>query len=117
MKSLKNKVTLIGHLGKDVELKEFESGTKMARVSLATNEFFKNSNGEKVQETQWHNVVAWNKVAENLKDLCEKGTEIAVEGKLTYRDWEDKEGQKRYATEVVVSEFMKLTPKTEALPF
>lgn len=117
MKSLRNKVNLIGHLGKDVELKEFDGGKKLARTSLATNDFYKNAQGEKVQETQWHNVIAWGKTAENLGAICNKGSEIAIEGKLSYRDYEDADGKKRSTTEVIIYEFMKITPKKEALPF
>ena len=117
MKSIRNKVNLIGRLGKDVELKELESGRKMARLSLATNDFYKNSDGERVEETQWHNLVAWGKLAEHIEALCKKGMEIAVEGKLNYREYDDKEGVRRKVTDIIISDFVKLTPKSEALPF
>lgn len=117
MKGIRNSVKLIGHLGKDIEIREFEGGKKVARTSLATNDFYKNSDGEKVKDTQWHNIVAWNKTADNFASICQKGTEVAVEGKLVHREYTDSEGSKRYVSEVVVNEFMKLSPKKEALPF
>ena len=106
MKSLRNKVQLIGNLGMTPEVKEFEKGRKMAKFSLATNESYKDSKGNKVENTQWHNLVAWGKTAELIGKYLEKGTEIAIEGKLINRMYEDKTGVKKYITEIEVSDFL-----------
>ena len=108
MKTLRNKVQLIGNVGQTPEIKNLESGKKVASFSIATNEFYKNSKGEKVQDTQWHNIVAWGKTAEIVESYVAKGKEIAIEGKLTNRSYENKEGEKRYVTEVVASEILLL---------
>ncbi len=109
MNTLKNSVQLIGNLGKDVELVKFENGNQLAKMSLATNEYYRNKEGEKVEETQWHNIVAWGKKAEVMAKLLKKGSEIAIQGKLTHRTFEDKEGMTKYFTEVVVHDFLKIT--------
>jgi single-strand DNA-binding protein len=109
MNALRNKVQLIGRLGQDPEIVNLESGKKLAKFSLATNENYTNTKGEKVENTQWHNVVAWGKTAEIVEKYINKGQEIAVEGKLTTRDWEDKDGNKRYITEVVCNELLMLS--------
>jgi len=111
MKNLKNKVQLIGHLGANPEVKNLEGGKTLARFSIATNDTYKNAKGEKVEDTQWHNVVTWGKTAEIAEKYLKKGSEVAVEGKLTSRTWEDKEGQKKYTTEVVVHEILMLGKK------
>jgi single-strand DNA-binding protein len=111
MKNLKNKVQLIGHLGANPEVKNLEGGKTLARFSIATNDTYKNAKGEKVEDTQWHNVVTWGKTAEIAEKYLKKGSEVAVEGKLTSRSWEDKEGQKKYTTEVVVHEILMLGKK------
>ncbi len=111
MSNLRNKVILIGHLGNDPEVKDLESGTKVANFSLATNDYFKDPQGERVENTQWHNLVAWNKTAEILEKYVKKGQEVAIEGKLTNRSYNDKEGNKRYVTEVVVNELVLLGKK------
>ncbi len=103
--SLRNRITLIGRTGKDVETVNFENGF-LSKVSLATSDFYTNSKGEKVEDTQWHNLVAYGKTAEIMQKFVEKGREIAVEGKLTYRNYEDKDGQKRYITEIKVDELV-----------
>lgn len=103
--SLRNKVTLIGRTGKDVETVNFENGT-LAKVSLATSEHYTNSKGEKVEDTQWHNLVAYGKTAEIMQKYVEKGKEIAIEGKIVYRNYDDKDGQKRYITEIKVDELV-----------
>ena len=108
MNTLRNKVQLIGHLGNKPELITLDSGKKLAKFSLATNESFKNAQGEKITNTEWHNLVAWNKTAEIAEQYLEKGREIAIEGKLTSRSYDDKDGNKRYITEVVVSELLLL---------
>ena len=106
---LRNKVQLIGNVGSDPEIINLDSGKKIAKLSLATNEYFKNAQGEKQQETQWHNLVAWNKTAELIEKYVVKGKELGIEGKLTSRSYEDKEGGKRYITEVVVNELLLLS--------
>jgi len=109
MNTLKNKVQLIGNLGNDPEIINLESGKMLAKFSIATNESYKNAQGEKVTDTQWHNVVAWGKTASLVEKYLQKGKEIAIEGKLTTRSWEDKEGIKRYTTEVVCNELLMLS--------
>ena len=108
MSTLRNKVQLIGHLGNDPEIINLESGKTLAKFSIATNESYKNAKGEKVTDTQWHNIVAWGKTAEIIEKFVTKGKEVAVEGKLTTRSWEDKDGVKRYTTEVVCNELLML---------
>jgi len=119
MNILKNSVHLFGHAGKDAELTILDSGKKVAKVSLATNEIYKDANGEKVINTQWHNLVAWDKKAENFERLIKKGSELMVTGKLIYRVYVDKEGVKRTVTEIVVNEFVLIgsdaTPVKEAV--
>ncbi|MBU2926918.1 single-stranded DNA-binding protein [Winogradskyella psychrotolerans] len=111
MNTLKNKVQLIGNLGQDPEITNFESGKILAKFSIATNDSYKNAQGEKVTDTQWHNVVAWGKTAQIVEKFITKGKEVAIEGKLTSRSWEDKDGIKRYITEVVCSELLMLGNK------
>ena len=99
---------LIGHLGMNPEVKTLETGSKLAKFSIATNESYKNAQGEKVTETEWHNVVAWNKTAELVEQYLQKGREVALEGKLTTRSWRDEQGNKKYMTEVVCNEILLL---------
>ena len=108
MNALRNKVQLIGNLGQDPEIVNLDNGGKLAKFSVATNEIYKNSKGEKVTDTQWHNVVAWGKTAEIVENYLAKGNEVAVEGKLIHRSYENKEGEKRYITEVVCNELLML---------
>ena len=96
MNALRNKVQLIGRLGKDAETITFDDGKVKARFPVATNETFRNGEGEKVERTQWHDVVAWGGLAEVAGQYLKKGAEVAVEGRLTYRTYEDGEGQTRY---------------------
>jgi single-strand DNA-binding protein len=114
---LHNNVNLIGNLGQDIQLINFESGNKKASFSLATSESYKNKDGEYVKNTQWHNVVAWGKQAELLSRSLSKGNKIAVQGTLQYRTYVDKDGKTQYVAEVVMNEFVKMTttPKTESL--
>lgn len=109
--SLRNKITLIGHTGKEVEIINFENGTLKASVSLATSDHYTNAKGEKVEETQWHNLVAYGKTAEILQKYAPKGKELAVEGKLTYRSYDDKDGVKRFITKIRVDEILLLGGK------
>lgn len=111
MSKLKNKVQLIGNTGNDPEILNLENGGKLAKISIATNENYNNDKGEKVTDTQWHNVVAWGKTAEIIEKYVTKGKEIAIEGKLSHRSYEDKNGDKRYITEVVANEIMLLGGK------
>jgi single-strand DNA-binding protein len=106
MSTLRNKVQLIGHVGNDPEILNLESGKKLAKFSIATNESYKNSKGEKITDTQWHNIVAWGKTAELIENYVPKGKEIGIEGKLTSRSYQDKDGVKKYITEVVCSELL-----------
>ena len=103
--SLRNKINLIGRTGKDVEIVKFDNG-KLAKVSLATTDHYTNSLGEKVEETQWHNLVASGKMADIMEKYVEKGKEIAVQGKIGYKTYNDREGQKRYLTEIRVEEIV-----------
>ncbi|WP_026750348.1 MULTISPECIES: single-stranded DNA-binding protein [Sediminibacterium] len=111
MNAVKNKVQLIGNLGQDPEVKTIGEDKKVAHLSLATNENYKNAKGEKVTETQWHNVVAWGKLADIAEKYLVKGTEVVIEGKLVNRNYTDKQGVKRYATEIQANELLILTKK------
>ncbi len=111
MSTLRNKVQLIGNVGNAPEIKNLESGKKVASFSIATNEFYKDSNGEKVQDTQWHNIVAWGKIADIVESYVGKGKEIALEGKLSSRSYETSDGEKRYVTKVIASEILLLGSK------
>lgn len=107
-KSLKNSVQLIGNIGKDIALSTFDKGTKKVSLVIATNDYYTNNNGEKVKQTEWHNLVAWGKTAELMSESLTKGNEIAIQGKLSSRSYDDKEGVTRYITEIIVNEFYKL---------
>ena len=111
MYALRNKVQLIGNLGNAPEIKTLETGKKLATFSIATNESYRNAKGEKVTETQWHRVVAWGKLAEIAEKYFDKGKEVAIEGKLVSRSYQDKEGQKKYTTEVQAGEMLMLGVK------
>ncbi len=112
MYALKNKVQLIGNLGQNPEIKTLDGGKKLAKFSIATNESYRNASGEKVTETQWHNLVAWGRLAEIIEKYITKGSEVAVEGKLTYRTYSDKDGVKKYFTEIQVNELLMLGEKS-----
>jgi single-strand DNA-binding protein len=114
MYALKNKVQLIGNLGNAPEIKSITGGKKMARFSMATNETYRNAKGEKITETQWHNIVAWGKVAELAEKYLSKGSEIAIEGKLVNRSYTDKDGSKKYITEVQLNELLMLGDKNKS---
>lgn len=100
----KNSVKLIGRIGNKADVKVFDGKRKMARLSLATNESRKNAQGEWATDTQWHNIVAWGKQAEFIENNTDKGMEISIEGRLVNRSWTDKDGHKKYITEIVVNE-------------
>lgn len=111
MTNLRNSVKLIGRLGKDPEMRTFESGKKMVTFSIATTDTYKNQKGEKVQDTQWHNIVIWGKLADIAGQYLKKGSEVAVEGKLVHRAYETSAGEKRNATEINVDEMLMLGGK------
>ena len=111
MNSIRNKVQLIGNLGNNPEIIKLESGKKLAKFSLATNESYTNASGQKIDKVEWHNLVAWGKTCDIIEKDLTKGKEIAIEGKLTSRSYETKEGEKRYVTEVVVNELLMLGSK------
>lgn len=108
MYSLKNKVNLIGNLGKDVEVKETKSGKKLARFSVATNDSY-TKDGEREQDTQWHSIIAWGKTADMMALLLKKGNQVAIEGRISYGSFQDKDGNTRYTTDIVANTFQKLT--------
>lgn len=111
MKNLRNSVQLIGRLGQDPEVRDLSSGKKLTTFSVATSDRYKNSDGEKVEDTQWHNIVAWGKVGEIASEYLKKGAEVCVEGKLVHRSYENKEGEKRYVTEINLNEMVMLGGK------
>ena len=111
MSTLRNRVQLIGRVGNDPEVKSFEGGKKLATVSIATSESYKNEKGERVEQTEWHRVVAWGKTAEIIEQFVTKGREIAIDGKLTHRSYDDKDGTKRFMTEVVANDVQLLGSK------
>jgi single-strand DNA-binding protein len=100
MNALKNRVQLIGHVGQDPEIKNLEGGKKVATINLATNDYYTNAKGEKIEQTEWHRAVAWGKTAEIIEKIVLKGKEIAIDGKLTTRNYDDANGVKRYVTEI-----------------
>ena len=108
MSTVRNHVQLIGNVGQEPTITQLESGKKVARISLATNENYKNANGEKQSNTEWHNLVAWGKTAGIVEKYVSKGKEIAISGKLTSRSYETKEGEKRFVTEIIVNEILLL---------
>jgi len=111
MKNLRNQVQLIGHLGADPEMKEFSTGSNKVNMSVATSETYKNKSGERVTDTQWHQVIAWNGTAKYAHSYLTKGTEVMVQGKLVSRSYEDKEGKTKYITEVVADQLLILHKK------
>lgn len=108
MNAMKNRVQLIGNVGNDPEIKTLENGKKLAHLNIATNDKYTNDKGEKVEQTEWHRVTAWGKTAEIIEKYVVKGKEVAIEGKLTHRSYDDSNGEKRYITEVVVNEILLL---------
>lgn len=113
MNTLRNKVSLIGRLGAQPEVKTFETGSTLASFNLATNENYKDKDGQWHERTQWHTVNAWGKVAERVDKALKKGQEIIVEGKLVHKKYESKTGEKRYSTIIEATEFLLLTPKND----
>jgi len=113
MNNLRNSIRLIGNLGQNPEVKETTNGKKLAKFSLATNESYRDEKGKEVKETMWHNLVVWGKQAETVEKYLKKGSEVAIEGKLSNRNYTDKEGVKRYVTEIIVNEFVMLGGKAD----
>ena len=111
MNAIKNKVQLIGNLGSAPEVKDLDNGNKVPRFSLATSEYYVNKKGEKVNETQWHNIVIWGKLADIAGRYLQKGSQVVIEGKLSNRNYTDKEGAKKYFTEIVANEMLMLDKK------
>ncbi len=110
-----NRVQLLGFVGQDIEVREFAEGNKIARLRFATDEFKKSSSGQTEKITTWHNLVGWGKTAQEMSNLLHKGQKVFVEGKIVYRQYETKSGEKRSQTDIVVSSFKKLE-KDEAMP-
>jgi single-strand DNA-binding protein len=111
MNSLKNSVRLVGNLGMDPEVKIFDTNKKLAKLSLATSESYKNDKGEKITDTQWHNLVIWGAQAKIAEDILKKGDEIVIEGRINNRSYIDKDGNKKYTSEIVVNEFLKVSSR------
>jgi single-strand DNA-binding protein len=112
MNTLKNRVQLIGHLGQDPESKTLDSGKKFVKFSLATDESYKDADGKKVEATTWHNIVAWNGLADVAGKYLKKGHQVAIEGKIVYRTYEDKNKVTKYFTEIVANDLLMLkSPK------
>ena len=110
-----NKVILVGNLGKDPEVRYLDNGVAVANFSLATTENYKNKNGERVSQTEWHNVVLWRGLAEVAEKYLKKGASVYIEGKIKTRKWEDKEGVVRYSTEVLCDNMTMLGGKTSSV--
>ena len=108
-----NKVILVGRLGKDPEVKYTQGGTPVAKFTVATNEVWKDQNGEKQERTEWHNIVAWTKLAEICGQYLNKGSRVYIEGRIQTRSWEDKEGNRKFATEVVGDNLIMLDKRTD----
>jgi single-strand DNA-binding protein len=119
--SIKNAVTLIGNVGRDIQIFSFDSGNKKAMCSIATTEQYTNAKGEKVKQTDWHNIIAWGKTAELLAQNVKKGNEISINGKLSNRTYVSKDGATKYVTEIIISDFFKIAkreePVVEVVPF
>lgn len=111
MNTLRNNVRLIGNLGEEPKVRKLENGRIVANFSVATNEIYKNNQGEKVSETTWHRLVAWGKPAEVAEKYLKKGSEVAIDGRLANRSYEDKSGEKQYITEIVVNNILMLDKK------
>lgn len=114
MSSIRNRIQLIGNLGADPEIKAMESGRKLAKFSVATNEIYRNQEGDLVTETQWHRLIAWGRTAEVAEEFLKKGSEVAVDGKIQTRSYTDSEGEQKYLTEVVVNELLMTGSKKKA---
>ena len=114
MNALRNKVSLIGRLGKDPETVTFESGKSLTRFSMATHQKFKQKNGDWNEDVQWHNVNAWGPVGERMNNILSKGKKVIIEGRLIHQTYENKDGERQNRTVIEANEFMLLTPNQEA---
>ncbi len=114
MANMRNQVRLIGHLGKDPEVRETATGKKLARFSVATNETYINDKGERVSETQWHNIICWGKTATLAEKVLSKGAEVALEGKISTKQYTDKDGNRKATTEIVATDFLAMGGKKSA---
>jgi|SRR5690554_2103477 len=117
MSTIRNSVQLVGHLGRDPEIRNLNSGKKVGTVSIATSTSFKDANGEYRRNTQWHNLVAWGPQADYLEKYLRKGNHIGVRGRLTHRQYQGKDGEQKHRTEIIVDEFVSFTPREKSLPF
>lgn len=108
MTTLRNKVQLIGNVGNAPEIRNLENGKKLASFSIATKNFYRTTKGEKVQDTQWHQIVCWGKTADLVENYLTKGKEIAIEGKLASRAYETNDGSRKYVTEIIANEILLL---------
>ncbi|MBK7173313.1 MAG: single-stranded DNA-binding protein [Bacteroidales bacterium] len=113
MNTLRNNVKLLGRLGQDPEIRILEKGNKVANFSLATGDKYKDKDGNQKDQTEWHNIVAWGNLAERCEKYLKKGKEVLIDGRLTHRSWEDKNGVKHQTTEVVVNELLFIGTKQE----
>lgn len=113
MNSLRNRVNLIGNLGQDPDTKSLDGGKKVTHFTLATNDDYKNGEGQKVKETTWHNIVAWNGLADTSSRFLKKGSQVAVEGRIVYKSYNDKNGVTKYVTEIIANEILFLTSVKE----
>lgn len=111
MNNMQNQVQLIGHLGMDVEHKKFDNSKQLARITIATNETYKNSAGERVTDTQWHNCIAWGTTANLLSKYAKKGDRVVIQGKIINKTFTGKDGVKRYQTEIQISDFLLINNK------
>lgn len=111
MSAIRNQVQLIGNLGQKPEIKTFGEDRKVAKFSIATSDYYYDNKGEKKEQTQWHNVVVWGKQADVVEKYLDKGMQVAVSGKITYRNYDDKDGNKKYITEIIASDFLMLDKK------
>ena len=119
--TIKNSVTLVGNIGRDIQLFTFKGGNKKAICSIATTERYTNAKGEKISQTDWHNIVSWGKTAELLEQNVKKGNEVSISGRLSNRSYEGKDGSMKYVTKIIVADFFKVAKRTEpvieATPF
>lgn len=113
MSTIKNQVVLIGNLGNDPEVTNFESGSRIAKFSMATNETYKKENGEKTTQTEWHNIVVWGNLVSIVENYLKKGSEVCIKGKITYRNYQDKQDITKYITEIKADEVLMLGSKQE----
>ncbi len=112
---MRNSVYLVGRLGNDPELKDLDGGNKLVKFSLATNEFYKTKKGESVEKTDWHRIVGFGPMAENMDKILKKGSMVAIQGKIEYQKYTDKEGVEKYSTDIKAFDFVAMSPATAAV--